>query len=1011
MSDHTWVLENLAAYLADGLEPAERERLEAHTAECATCAAALDAARDMDVTLTTLFVPARPSAVLEDRVIQALRTRPQDAWRLPVPGWLALAAAALVLIGFTGAVASQIIVRGGLPFPGTPHDIPTRSVAETLLGYGTSRVRHEAPRTEISEMESAVDVDRMAREARDRALRSLDAGGDVKLLDEGKNPSWFYRSYIPQAQELSTKSSSTIHNRASELTVPAAPKPTTPSAPSDKKELDPSERTASPSPPVGMSDGSVHQQGWGPSEWTNLFLGNAPGTARMYNPAELPPSTDGKRPTYFEPGKVLYDRQPEPQKPKGEETPDKSEQPPPKDEQKDKADNKQPDKKPQEQPGPRKIVIRTGEIEYEIASFDAAVATIGRLLKDIKGGFVATVNSDKLANGKVRGSVVVRVPPENLDALLLDLRTNLGKSGELKNQHIRSDDISKQYTDLESRLKAARAMEERLLQIIKNGKGEIKDLLAVEKELGEWRTRIEEIEGNLRFYANQVALSTLTITLYEKEIQAPFGVVEREHVQMGVEVDDVDEALQAALKAVREAKGRITRSELKQPSQGQFSAILDFEVSPDAAGPLRDRFKQLGSVARLDISRLEKTEGGTGKPSDGKITRKDTRFHVSLYNLTNVAPREVVSVNLACVDVAESLKTLLARVEKAAGRVESSSLNSGRVDQTQGVLRFEVKTSLADAVLEDIKSAGEVMRLQAAPNPAANLEQATRKKRGFAVQLFALEAATARETDALQLVCTDVAASYRAVRDAVAKAKGHIRNAQLSEKDRRDITATLDFDVRRSEEDVVRAALAKAGDEYTRKATRAGEGENVVDSKVRWQVTFLNQANIPPRETYVFGVEVADVDRMAAALSALVGERQGRTIEANVARERSGRVTGKLIYDVPMAKVHEVLDYLQSSGRVRVQQSAKHPEVPDSPLAIARLDVTLSNVELLVPSDEGFWPKIRQGLSFSFMALAWSLMVVIVGLCFLLPWALVLWAVYRLVVRMRRRAGSAAPAA
>jgi len=87
------------------------------------------------------------------------------------------------------------------------------------------------------------------------------------------------------------------------------------------------------------------------------------------------------------------------------------------------------------------------------------VATIARLIKGIKGGFIATVNSDKLANGKVRGSVVVRVPPENLDQLILDLRTNLGKTGELKNQRIGSQDITKQYTDLESRLRAARAME------------------------------------------------------------------------------------------------------------------------------------------------------------------------------------------------------------------------------------------------------------------------------------------------------------------------------------------------------------------------------------------------------------------------------------------------------------------------------------------------------------------------------------------------------------------------
>ena len=204
------------------------------------------------------------------------------------------------------------------------------------------------------------------------------------------------------------------------------------------------------------------------------------------------------------------------------------------------------------------------------------MATIARLMKPIKGGFVATVNSDKLANGKVRGSVVVRVPPENLDELILELRTNLGKSGELKNQRISSLDIGKEYTDLESRLKAAQAMEERLLQIIKNGKGEIKDLLAAEKQLGEWRERIEKIEGELRCYANQVALSTLKITLYEKEIEAAYGVIEREQVQMGIESDDVDKTFQAARKAVREAKGRITRSELKQPTPGQFRRSTRF---------------------------------------------------------------------------------------------------------------------------------------------------------------------------------------------------------------------------------------------------------------------------------------------------------------------------------------------------------------------------------------------------------------------------------------------------
>jgi uncharacterized protein DUF4349/putative zinc finger protein len=992
MSDHAWILENLAAYLTGGLEPAERERLEQHMAECGACAAALNDARAMDAALSGLFAEARPNSALEDRMIQTLRTRPLNAWRLPVPAWLAIAAAALVLISLTGAMASQILLH--------VEGVPNGSMEISSRGWELG--------------ESRKDVAALAAESRQRML------SDIDVEEEGERTSRMnsevgrksgsaadFGGAIQRKEAIGSERFGRLPAGGSRGALMGESPPPPPGAASAGTPLS-----------TSMMDGSARAViRDAPSPQTlNFGLSSAPASGAA-----------GIQPFYYEPSKQLEQGLAAKDGKSGvvalksltdmgsgggqgqaggrgknyKEAIEKKEQ---------KAENAPPppDKKPQEQAGPRKIIIRTGEIEYEVQSFDAAVATITRLVKNIKGGFIATVNSDKLANGKVRGSVVVRVPPENLDELILELRTNLGKSGELKNQRIGSLDITKQYTDLESELKAARAMEERLLQIIKTGKGEIKDLLAAEKELGNWRTRIEKIEGELRYYANQVALSTLTITLYEKEITAPFAIIEREQVQMGIEVEEVDQALQAAQKAVREAKGRITRAELKQPSQGQFTALLDFEVAPDAAGPLRDRLKQLGTVARFDISRLEETQGGAGKPSDGKTKRSDTRFHVHFYNLTDVQPRETVFLSLACVDVEMAMKTLLARVEKAAGRVLSSNLTSTRGAQTQGDLQFQVKTNLADAVLEDLKSAGEVMALQV--RETTNVET-TRKKRGFQVKLWALEAATARETDEMQLACADVAASYRIVQEAVLKAKGRVHVAQLNEQDRRQVTATLHFEVRRADEDGIRAALLKAGAVYTRKVSRAADAENAVDSKVRWQVTFLNQVNIPPRETYVYGIEVIDVDQAAAMLTALAGKRDGRTVEANISRERSGRVTGKLIFDVPMAEVHELLDALKSAGTVRVQQSVKHPEVPDSSLAIARLDVTLSNTELIVPSDDGFGPNVRRGLSDSFAVLSWSLRILILGLCVLLPWALVIWAIYRLVIRLRRRTTSTAPAA
>ena len=54
--------------------------------------------------------------------------------------------------------------------------------------------------------------------------------------------------------------------------------------------------------------------------------------------------------------------------------------------------------------------------------------------------------------------------------------------------------------------------------------------------------------------------------------------------------------------------------------------------SPTASGPVRDQLKQLGNVARLEIDRLQQTEGGSGKPQDAKSKKNDAQFIVSLYN-------------------------------------------------------------------------------------------------------------------------------------------------------------------------------------------------------------------------------------------------------------------------------------------------------------------------------------------------------------------------------------------
>src|SRR5260370_30069610 len=104
-------------------------------------------------------------------------------------------------------------------------------------------------------------------------------------------------------------------------------------------------------------------------------------------------------------------------------------------------------------------------------------------------GDVATTNSQKQGNGKLRGQVIVKVLPENLDRFLQKIR----KLGELKNQTLGTEDVTKAYFDTDSRLKNARVMEQRLIDMLKTKAGKGSDLLQLEKELARVREAIEKM--------------------------------------------------------------------------------------------------------------------------------------------------------------------------------------------------------------------------------------------------------------------------------------------------------------------------------------------------------------------------------------------------------------------------------------------------------------------------------------------------------------------------------------
>lgn len=655
----------------------------------------------------------------------------------------------------------------------------------------------------------------------------------------------------------------------------------------------------------------------------------------------------------------------------------------------------------QQKPDPKvaqQKIIRTGELEFEVDSFDSTVAQVNKLIGAIPGAFVGTVNSNKLENGKVKGSIVVRVPPEHLDKFVLDLRQSLAKTGELKTQRIGSQDVTKQYTDIESRLRAARTMEERFLAIIKNGKGEVKDLIAAERELGVWRTKIEEMEGEIRFYNNQVSLSTLTITAFEKEIRAAAAMVITEKVTMKIEADDVEKSLQTALSAVTEAKGRVTKSDLQQHAAGQLEAILLFEVAPAAAGPVKDKLKTLGIVTHHDAQRLQQAEGGAAPAGEAiKSRTNDVQFSVTLYNVANIKPRQEFVLQIAVADVAPEYHRLLDLVLQASGQVRVSQLDEKEKTNINAQLDFDVPSGKRELFDKQLAAIGDIVSRNT--TRAGPGESATDRKVGYRLTLKSATSIPPRDTFTVLTYSLEVPAAYKKLQDAALAAKGNVRVTQLDEKDKQNVIAQLEFDVPIASQAAIDKLLDEIGEVASRTTGRLQPNEIASESKIGYKLTLRSQ--VPPRESLDIVVEVKEVNKTAAEFEAQVRSAKGRVLLSKVTQDAAGRASGTQVFEIPLAAKKDLVQSIRQAGTPRGQDATQNLQAPEGKLATAQIAIRLTSANPIVPSDEGLWPQVRTSLTYAFRLLSVSLMFVIVGISVLLPWALLLWIGVKLVRRMR----------
>ena len=374
-------------------------------------------------------------------------------------------------------------------------------------------------------------------------------------------------------------------------------------------------------------------------------------------------------------------------------------------------------------PADTRKLIRNAQLDLQVVNYDVAVQRL-MIFATEEHGFVATQSSAKLPNGKLQGTVVVKVAPENLDRFLEKARA----LGELKNQTLGTDDVTKAYFDTDARLRNSKRMEERLLDMLKKNTGKVSDLLEVEKELARVRQQIEQMQGELKYYDALVQYATVTITLAEKDLNEPAAFLLRETANLSLFSADVEKTFAEVKRALQNAKAQIVQSTLDRDNSGQATARMTLLIAPEESDAVIARIKGMGRVQNFNVQTERVAQNGSGMSDTAKVERDKVQLNLVISRTGEEQAVQQTSLRILTGSVNEKVAQLKTAVSNANGELRSSTFSRNPDGQEVANITLRVPMKNYAGLVASFDKLGEVKDLSVQrndqPGTTANPETA-----------------------------------------------------------------------------------------------------------------------------------------------------------------------------------------------------------------------------------------------------------------------------------------------
>lgn len=161
----------------------------------------------------------------------------------------------------------------------------------------------------------------------------------------------------------------------------------------------------------------------------------------------------------------------------------------------------------------RKLIYRANLV-MPVEDYSKAQTAL-RDLVALSGAYILQF-SENANTGERGGTFTIKVAANGFVSLL----DGLEKMSPSLQRNVQGQDVTEEYVDLSSRLKAKQLVETRLLSFMEKA-SKTDDLLAFSNELSKVQEAIEQIKGRIRYLDQNVSFSTIELRMYQQTGKKP----------------------------------------------------------------------------------------------------------------------------------------------------------------------------------------------------------------------------------------------------------------------------------------------------------------------------------------------------------------------------------------------------------------------------------------------------------------------------------------------------------